>query len=282
MGAIPPENLFFSTSGLSQQIGYEETIKTYQELGIEQIELGYCPDDNVSPSEAVTSADWRAICHNYFLPDEPYFINLASDDEQIREWSVSYTKRAIDFCANHGIELYTFHGGFRVDPNQELEFNGEPTPYKQAFDTFVDETAKIAEYADERGVTLGIENNVIEETHLRDGENRILMFCRAAEFEQLFEAVDNIGLLLDAGHLRVAANTLTFDPAEFGTLSDSVVALHVHENDGQTDEHLPVEPDGWCVEFYREHLGKPSVPVVVESHFDDVEELAETRRQLVE
>jgi sugar phosphate isomerase/epimerase len=284
MSVIAPENLYFSTICLSHELGYKNALAEYEKLGIEGVELGYCPDGEALPGSIPSSGQFRVTCHNYCLPAEPNFINLASDDDEIREWSVSYINEAIDFCAQHGVELYTFHGGFRVDPNQELEFNGEPTSYEEAFETFVSEVWKVGTYAEQRGVTLGIENNVIEDSHLRDGENEILMFCRAAEFTRLFDALDvpNVGLLLDIGHLRVAANTLEFDPAVFGDLEEHLVAVHLHDNDGKTDLHLPSTPDRWGMEFYTKHLSDVSVPVVVESHFDSPESLVETREKLLQ
>lgn len=282
MSEIPEENLFFSTIGLSEEIGYDETLDVYDRLGIERVELGYCPDSTASPAKAALEADFQLICHNYCLPDEPRFINLASADETIREWSVSYIRRIIDFCSKHGINLYSIHGGFRVDPDKNLDFEGDPTPYDVAFQTFVEELEPLAEYAASHDVMLGVENHVVEETHLDDGENRLLMFCRANEYERLFEAIssENVGVLLDLGHLRVASNTLQFDPGEFGQFRERVVAFHLHENDGQTDRHDPVQSEGWGVRFYRDNFYQTSVPVVVESYFDGPAELARTRRHI--
>lgn len=280
---IPAEKLFFSTVCLSHHMEYTEALERYEEAGLDRIELGYCQDADASPGALAADPAVEAICHNYFLPDEPRFINLASGDEDVRAWSIGYVERAIDFCAEHGVDLYSFHGGFRVDPAPGPIFDGEPIPREEAFANFLEGVEEVASYAADRDVTLGIENNVVEQHHLDGGENRTLLFCRPGDFERLFDAIDapNVGLLLDLGHLRVASTTLGFDPGGFGGLSDRLVGVHLHDNDGDADRHRPPGPEGWAAGYYDEWLGDHPVPVVVEAHYDDVETLLASRDRLI-
>lgn len=281
---MSPDRVFISTVCLGIRLEYEEVLETYDRLGIERVELGYVPALDKPLDEVIADYDFDLLCHNYFLPDEPMFINLASAADDIREWSLSYIETAIDFCASHGIDRYTFHGGFRVDPTPDLEFLGRPAPYEEAFDRFVDSFARVAEYADDHGVLIGVENNVVESRHLDHGENERLMFCRSREFERLLDRVgtDGVGMLLDLGHLKVASETLDFDPDEFGRIADEVIAVHLHDNDGTADLHWPVTGSDWPLEFVDEHLRGNDVPMVLESYFHDARELAAARKTLLD
>lgn len=282
MNGIPAERLYVSTTCLSGSVGYSQTVNRYREAGLERIELGFCSDLGAAPAALANDPEIDVVCHNYFLPDEPRFINLASGDQTIRQWSISYVERAIDFCAEHGVDLYSFHGGFRIDPDPGPEFDGEPLPYEEAFNNFVRGVETVADYAADRGVTLGIENNVVETHHLERGENRSLLFTRAEEFERLFNTVSaaNLGILIDIGHLRVAAETLGFDPDKFAVLDDRTVGVHLHDNDGRSDGHRPVDPDGWAMAIYSKWFAGRDIPVIVESHFDEIDALLSTRERL--
>jgi sugar phosphate isomerase/epimerase len=108
------------------------------------------------------------------------------------------------------------------------------------------------------------------------------MFARAHEFERLLGRIDasNVGVLLDLGHLNVTAETLGFEPSEFDSLVDRTVAIHVHGNDGSSDEHRPITGDDWAIQKLKDAYSSVDIPVVVESHFENADALAESVRAL--
>jgi sugar phosphate isomerase/epimerase len=59
------------------------------------------------------------------------------------------------------------------------------------------------------------------------------------EFRVLFENVDNIHYLLDTGHAYLEGGDDCLD-AYLNTFSDRLLGIHVSDNNGDTDEHLPV------------------------------------------
>lgn len=276
------DRLYISTIGLGHRLGYQEVLTEYRDLDIDRVELGYVGEFEGSLSQVVDSFDFEYLCHNYCLPGPRRIINLASANDEIRTWSVNYVERAIKFCANHSIGLYTVHGGFRVDPTADLRFEGEPAPYDAAFDRFRCSIERLGAVAERHGVVLGIENNVVETHHLDEGENERLLFVRSAEFERLLDEVNvpNVGVLLDLGHLNVAAETLGFNRAEFESLAERIVAFHVHGNDGESDDHRPITDEDWSIRAVMETYSTLHVPVVIESHFKDVNSLAETYRRI--
>lgn len=284
MPTFDERRLYFSTVSLSSRLGYWDALETFEDLGIRCVELGYLGDTSIDPVDAVERYDFNFLCHNYFLPHQkPFILNLASNDPAIRQRSIEYVKNCVDFASDHGIGLYTVHGGFRVDPTLDLTFSGEPTPYEEAFALFREAISELSTYAAERSVFLGVENNVVESTNMSEGRNEYLMFCTASEFERLFENIDscNLGILLDVGHLLVSARTLDYEPSSFTTLEDDVLAFHVHDNDGKRDAHDPVDESSRSVTFIDRHFGDLSVPIVVESRFQDTCNLISTRDALI-
>ena len=284
MGGFDEKQLFASTITLSDELGYRSALDALCSIDAWGIELGYPGDIHTIPTGIIQQTAKQFICHNYFFPvDKPFILNLASDDDKIRRRSVKYVKQAIRFCDAQNIRLYTFHAGFRVDPTLDLTFYGEPTDRELAHKLFRESIVEVATFAAARNITLGIENNVVEAQHLNGGQNDLLLYCTAGEFIELFENISakNVGLLLDIGHLRVAANTLGFDPNEFGGLSDKIVAIHVHENDGRSDRHDPVEESGWALEFINRQLSATDVPIVFESHFNSISRLRKAGKRLL-
>ena len=72
--------------------------------------------------------------------------------------------------------------------------------------------------------------------------------------------------------LKVAANTLDFDPEEFlDVVGPRVRTIHLHTNGGDEDAHWPVERGSWAYEVWERY----DVATTVEARFDDVEELSE-------
>jgi sugar phosphate isomerase/epimerase len=284
MGGFDEKQLFASTVTLSDELGYRSALDALCSIDAWGIELGYPGDIDTIPTGMIRQTAKQIICHNYFIPaDRPFILNLASDNDKLRRRSVNYVKRAIIFCDAYDIGLYTFHAGFRVDPTLDLTFYGEPTDRELAHKLFRDSVVEVAAFAAVRNITLGIENNVIEAQHLNSGRNDFILYCKADDFIKLFESLsaENVGLLLDVGHLRVAANTLGFDPNEFGGLSEEVVAIHVHENDGRSDRHDSVEESGWTRDFINRQLSETQAPIVIESHFNSISRLREAGKRLL-
>ncbi|HWR38901.1 MAG TPA: sugar phosphate isomerase/epimerase [Patescibacteria group bacterium] len=68
-------------------------------------------------------------------------------------------------------------------------------------------------------------------------ENQGTLLYREKEFVQLFNDVPEIYSLIDVGHAFLNKWDV---PALIRKLGSRLVALHIHDNHGQTDEHLPL------------------------------------------
>ena len=115
---------------------------------------------------------------------------------------------------------------------------------------------------------------VLAEYNLVDGQNPYLLLCETEEFEKFLAEVqsDNVGVLLDLGHLNVTAHSLGFDRYEFiNRVRDRVFAIHAHENNGRADEHKELDEVSWCLDIIRDFT---SLPVVIKSFRQPVERIA--------
>lgn len=274
--------VYVSTSCLSNQSNVFDVLDVYSGAGLRRVELG-SRHNYFAP---LSPADFRRynfdyLIHNYFPPPEkPIILNLASQNPVILKQSLLHMKRAIDFCHSLGIKLFTFHAGFCLDPDDKLQFPREqPFNYEESLNTFAESLDEINCYAQQKRVRLAVENNVLADYNLVSGYNQFLLLCRAEEFERLWDRVpsDNVGMLLDLGHLKVTSHWLQFDKYQFiDRIKDRVFAFHLHENKGQVDEHARLDEKSWCWKVVSDKCFS-DLPVILESAGLDMEQITQQR-----
>ncbi|MFC2034058.1 sugar phosphate isomerase/epimerase family protein [Chloroflexota bacterium] len=280
--------VYVSTSCLTRGSSIFEVLETYTRAGLNHVELGASHKhiDNLSPSD-FEQYEINFIVHHYFPPPrEPFIVNLASQDPLILKRSKEQINRSLQFCHSLGVKLFTLHAGFRVDPNNKLQFPKEPpdAPYETAFDTFIESIDEINSRAQQLGVRIAIENNVLSDYNLIDGQNPFFLLCEAEEFERLWREIPstNVGMLLDLGHLKVTSHWLGFDKYEFvDRIQDRVFALHIHDNNGRVDQHKGLDESSWCLEV----LGRKcfaDIPIVLESSGLSIEQISQQLRRMEE
>jgi len=277
---------YVSTSCLPAESSVFAILEAYARAGLTEIELGngreYIQD--VSP-DRFRRYGTRFIVHNYFPPPrEPLIVNLASHNSEILQQSRAHIKNSIAFCHDLGCDLFSFHAGFRADPDDMLVFPkaDRVCDYEAAFQTFVDSVKEIDEYAQTKGVKIAVENNVLSSRNVVDGQNPYLLLCTADEFEEFWHRIDssNVGLLLDLGHLKVTSHWLRFDRYRFiDRLAGKVFAFHLHENDGLDDQHLQLDDTSWCLQVIR-NARFAGVPAILETPVSSIQEIVSQVRLL--
>lgn len=270
-------NLFVSTSCLKGKSYVFDILDTYLKAGIVNVELGI----GKQPLEMLSHIKNYAcnfVVHHYFPPPRDAFIvNLASQDKTILARSREQIKASIEFCHRYHSKLFTFHAGFRADPDSNFRFStkGPVAPYREAFNTFVESVKEINAYAETRGVKLAIENNVLSESNIVEGKNQFFLLCEAVEFEQLWDQIqtDNVGLLLDLGHLHVTSTSLQYDKHAFiEKVKHKIFALHMSDNNGKIDTHSEITKESWCLEIIRRN-NFMNIPIILESSNDTIEQI---------
>jgi sugar phosphate isomerase/epimerase len=228
--------IYISTSCLKGTRSLQKILEVYSAQGILKVELSGGLE--YTPNVVGLLSNYpkmNFIIHNYFPPpSEPFIMNLAAQDENVREKSLGVCKRAIDLCSQFGWKLYSFHPGFRVESTLGLNFalsSIDLVPYDAAFSRFTQSIEEISAYARSRGVKLALEN--------LEHQNEAYMMTRPEEFVKFREVFPEVGVLLDLGHLKIASRRLGFQEKDLlSAVEDNIVEVHIHENNGEKDLHL--------------------------------------------
>ncbi|PWB24561.1 TIM barrel protein [Flavobacterium sp. HTF] len=195
--------------------------------------------------------------HNYFpAPKDPYVLNLASSNDEIRAKSIAHCKNGLSLSKKSNSPFFSAHAGFCIDPDpNEL---GRKIAIKENYDKkihkqlFLDSVNEILEFADKIKVDFLIENNVLAPFNF-DGTNPLLC-CEFSEIDWLFDNIKNprLGLLLDTAHLKVSCKTLQINlQEEFEKIEPFVKAFHHSDNDGTIDNNLVLKEDYWFLPYMK-------------------------------
>jgi sugar phosphate isomerase/epimerase len=192
------------------------------------------------------------LLHNYFpVPKKKFVINLASLNNKIYKKSVLNIKKSIDISHKINSKFFSFHAGFLLDPPPHLLgalFKKVKLDNKSlAIKRFSRRAESIARYAKNKNVKILIENNVITKENLKQfGDNPFLLTTPNEILEFFKNAHENIGLLLDLGHLKVSSNTLGFDLVKgHKKLIPIIEGYHISDNNGKKDSNNEFSKNSW-------------------------------------
>ena len=206
--------------------------------------------------------------HNYFPPPaDPFVLNLGSLDTVIGERSVAHVEQALRWCAVLSADRYSFHAGFLLDP--KVDELGKRIPSRHLFDrdecidAFVSRVTRLATIAEEAGISLMIENNVLSAKNALEFSDNPLLMCDPGECHRIMAMLPaSVKQLIDVAHLKVSANSLGFDPTRmFDVCHEKIVAYHLSDNDGLEDSNKPFRDDAWFWPHLKSDVGYYSVEV---------------------
>ncbi len=146
-------------------------------------------------------------------------LNIASVNYPIWSESIRQIKRCIDLVSDF-VEIVTVHPG-------SLSPLGMQIPDKVR-EQVIAGLVEICDHAGEYGITVGLENMIDIEMLLGQTPEEIL---------GIIENVgrDNLGITWDVGHSNT---TGTID--RFLDVVEKIRHIHLHDNNGSRDEHLPL------------------------------------------
>jgi protein FrlC len=150
-----------------------------------------------------------------------YFMQtgLADENVQVRKESKNYIRSLMELTCELG-------GGFTmIVPGRVLV--GEDI--EKGWNNAIQETRELCDHAGDLGIKIAIEN-MLARSELAYDPDTIVGFLKDVGSK-------HIGLTLDIGHLNVINVPLsTF----LGRVKDSVMSIHISDNDGSNDSHSPV------------------------------------------
>lgn len=226
-----------------------------EEAGIFKVELSAPHPYEPAAKIRKLLAEYRAkgfdfTVHNYFPPQRKDFVlNIASQDGRIRAMSKKVVKEALRLAKEAGSPVYGIHAGYLSDghagPDGMFRFRPKKNDYSSSLRQIKEFMEGIAGQADNSGVSIILENLFPE------SESACSLGSTFRELKEIISSVsEDMGLLLDLGHLNIASHMLDFDKFKFleqylSEFGSRLHEVHFSENNGKADRHLPLKKDSW-------------------------------------
>ncbi|MBF0300616.1 MAG: TIM barrel protein [Oligoflexia bacterium] len=269
------EGNFFNTSPSLHML--------HKELECKNIELSggskyLAKEDIIKFLHILKQENYNFLIHNYFPPPKENFIlNFAADKNMGFHNAMFLFVEALEMCALFNVPYYSFHPGYLANNGKESDdgqFCFTKTSlrdYSEANKIFIQNVQEMHSISKRYSVALAIENLFINPQGIKTSLNN-----NFEELDQLLSCLpDDVGVLLDLGHLNVSSHFLKFNKYTYienliTKYRDRIYELHLSENDGIMDQHLLLENDSWQIEilsFFADCKGfqKKGLNVTVES-----------------
>ncbi len=229
-------------------------------------------------SEIYLKSSIRRQPHNYFPdPKIPFVLNLASENDIIRNKSIDHCKKGLELAKHSDSPFYAAHAGFCLDPNpnelgQKIEIKSKFNKNKHKI-LFISSVLDILQTAESLNIEFLIENNVIAPFNY-DGANNPLLCCDFDDLSWLFNKIkhEKFGLLLDTAHLKVSCKTLKLNLLdEFKKISPFIKAFHHSDNDGTIDNNLKLTNEYWFLDYFKDYQNYVHVLEVKSLNISEIE-----------
>ncbi|RKN73023.1 sugar phosphate isomerase/epimerase family protein [Paenibacillus ginsengarvi] len=146
--------------------------------------------------------------------------NLTSENRAIRDASFEEYRKSIEFAGRIGATHVVIHPGFRFSPAFDSE-----TAAKRAEES----VSRLCEIAAPLGVKLAIEN-------VGYGGSSLFTQDEYVRFVERLDAAVAV-YLVDTGHAHINGWDI---PALLRQTAPRLGCVHLHDNHGEADEHLPI------------------------------------------
>ena len=194
--------------------------------------------------------------HNYFpVPKQDIVLNLSSESEEIQNESIQAYKNAIDLSCEYGLQYFSLHAGFLIDPKPNelggIKNNSTKISYKNGLDNFAKNISLLARYASDKDIHILVENNVTSKTTLERFGCSPLLFTDVETSSDLVSILpEDVGILCDLAHLKVSSNVLRFDSFEvLNIIREKTYGLHLSQNDKYEDTNKTIIGHTWYVQY---------------------------------
>jgi sugar phosphate isomerase/epimerase len=202
-----------------------EEIKTTHDLGFDYVEIGIegpteKPETILKEKKQVLKLLKKyklfAIAHSFWS------MELGCDYENIRKAWLEEGKKIIRLCNELGIKLINFHSHSRGMYNKDRKSK------KIVLNNLVKSLKELVEYGKNYNVEVMLENAAesYEITDLKD-------------FKYIVDRVPELKVHLDVGHAFLYGGMKNVENF-IKTFKNKLVHIHIHDNHGKRDEHLPL------------------------------------------
>lgn len=265
---------FVSTSVFPNGTSVVKAVEELLTWGISHIELGSVHDFEQGLLKKLRRFSCTMLTHNFFPPENGRLVlNIASINPKIREESLGFVKRAIDFAEDLGAEIYTLHPGFLTDPegesqskeNYDFRFPESDASHRHAecFANLLASVQVIEKYLKGKRLRIAFETQGALE------KKNVVFWAKPEELKYFFKHCTHpqIGINLNLGHLNLASQAWGFDRVQFvEQIKPRIFAVEVTHNDGGKDDHAPLQADAWYLEILKEK-SLAAIPLIFEGRF---------------
>jgi len=203
-------------------------VGAFRKFGFDYAEIGF-EEPNATPSILMGQVEEirAALSRNsmFALGHTAYWVGFGSSHEFVREGWVKEAKEMIRVSSKLGISLLNFHF------NSRLGMVGRTEKSKEMFlHNFTDSMRQLVDYAAQNHVELMLENVPSEEGHPLES---------ITYFADVMSAVPGLKFHFDVAHAFIE-NRMKGVKEYLDTFNDRLVHIHIHDNHGKMDEHLPL------------------------------------------
>lgn len=256
--------MIYLSTGLLEKKSTSSIVNYLENLNVTNLELSSGPYEKNLNNFLIkkrTTNKFNFLIHNYFpVPKKAFVLNLASSKKKIRDQSIKLAKNAIRLSGVLGAKYYSFHAGFLIDPKitslgKKIREKLEITPREIARKNFIKSVNYLSNYAKKYNVNLLIENNVLTKKNYSRFKENPFLFVDEKEINYLMPIFpNNVGLLLDMGHLNVSSKTLKFSKIDFITKCNKwIKGYQLSNNNGLEDENKPIKSDSWFLKYIKKN-----------------------------
>lgn len=202
-----------------------DEIKTTHDLGFDYVEIGI---EGPAETPEIILKKKRQILNLlkkyklFAMGHTSYWIDLGSQYEPVRSGWIEESKKIIRVCNELGIKLLNFHafciGSYLSDKNGK----------KIILNNFVKSLKELVNYGKKYNVEIMLEN--MPEKH---------DIMELEDFKYIIDRVANLKVHLDIGHAFIYDGMRGVEKY-IKTFKNKIVHVHIHDNHGKTDEHLPL------------------------------------------
>jgi len=198
-------------------------IKTIKSLGFDFAEIGIEASEDMPEILMKQKNEIITLLQRFNAPaiaHTAWYIELGTIYSGVRDAWLHECKKAIDITYILGIKKINFHTHARGLFNKKAK--------KTLLDNYVESMRELVAYAKKYEIKVMIENGA------EKGEIRLY-----PDIKFILKNVPEVGFHLDVGHAYIngGINTIEGYINKFG---DRIEHIHMHDNHGKSDEHLPI------------------------------------------
>ena len=201
-----------------------ENVRQLIEHGAEAVELFIDGPkwDRMELEFEEMAAKLKELPVRYSIHPPAFDINLTSENKAVRETAFSEYKKSIEFAGMINASHVVIHPGFCFSSVFDKQ---------TARERAVMYIKQLSKFAQANNIKLVIENVGYDGTSIFTQEEF------TGFLDKYFEGDESVGYLIDVGHAFLNRWDI---PKLLRDIKHRLLALHLHDNNGITDDHLPI------------------------------------------